>query len=654
MAKNKEADYTIRSINLKLLPKEELVDRINNEFEVFSYLHDIGVNRYARLIEVNAETIKEEAKKMRKELQNEDISGTFVDLAIGSKGAENYFHQKRDRARKDILHRDTEIKKLEKENINLTKPESVWFNQVKKVSGICCMCGREGKMPLYSNEFKEALCEVCAVDFFSYRETLKPIKRHIKKDYNLCKDLADKENLSKGLVKEILRFEKSEEFKGTISNKVKLKGGQWNIEFEKRLTTITLRKPRGKEKIQVEFLGDHYYNNYPTYGLRSDVYKFKKLIEDHLYRKGAAFLTRSHINGSDPVKYDYYLSVPTHYPMQIKEKVEGCILISARKVLVYVNDKAEFVELYNPYLKKRIYGTKQKEIQARNKELCICDWNKIPQKNHMILTNLKKKLGFNWINEYEVTVKKSEDGNKVTIVDDNNINRYIEISLDQGTGTAELKSFNNGNNSKHTLYIVESKRPLDPSELNKYRKKDLYIEPQVPMPKKYADGNLLKHVKHKNKETARYIVEKAKKMLSSEGGVVLIDYTGIHPEKEIKVPIVSLNDQITNMLRYDSIWKGSIRWGRLKVLICPHCHSILPEKLVNRYIIRDIFLSKIKNWICDGDNCGRYINNPLIAVARHVMSSDIKELLKRQTKKEKGEIDEDEQLIGQIEHSATG
>jgi hypothetical protein len=654
--KKENNEYTIRTINLKLVPEEELIERIDEEFEVFSTLHDIGVNRYARLPDTKNETLSEEAKKMRRELKSEDISGTFVDLAVGQKGAESYFRLSRDNARKDITHRDDETKKLEKENINLTKPESVWFNTVKKVYGTCCMCGREGKMPLYSNEFKEALCEVCAVDFFTYRETIKANKRHVKKNYRLCKDIAEKEKLSIGLIKEIDRFEReAEEFKGTISNSVKMKGGQWSIDFERKHVTITLRKPRGKEKMKLGFLGDHYYNNFPTYGLFSNEYNFKKLIEDHSKRKGIAFLTRAVKNGdSNPVQYDYYFSVPTHYPMKIKEKVEGCILVSARKVLLYINGKAKFVELYNPYLKKRLYGTKQKEIQGRNKELCICDWNRIPQKNHMLLTNLKKKLGFGWINEYEVTVKKSEDGKIVTVEDDNDINRSIEISINQEAGTAELRSLKNGECSSRTLYIVESKAQDEAFrrvtetgkkslEKIRYRKKELYLEPQIPMPKKYAEGNLLKHIKHKNKETARHIVEEAKKMLSDEGSVVVVDYTGIHPEKELKIPIISLNDQITNMLRYDSIYRGSISWGKLKVLICPRCGTVLPEKLVNRYIVRDIFFSKTKRWICDEDNCGKYINSPILVVARQIMNGDIKELLKRPSKKEK---EKDEKELG--------
>lgn len=47
--KKENKEYTIRSINLKLVLTEELIEKINGEFDTFSNLYDIGVNRYARL-----------------------------------------------------------------------------------------------------------------------------------------------------------------------------------------------------------------------------------------------------------------------------------------------------------------------------------------------------------------------------------------------------------------------------------------------------------------------------------------------------------------------------------------------------------------------------------------------------------------------------
>lgn len=525
------------------------------------------------------------------------------------------------------------------------------------------MCGREGKIFWQHNEqeYNESLCEVCAVDFFAYRKPLATLNRNDKTNYFLCKDLASKEQLSKGLLKEINRFDKLiDPFKGTVSNKFKLKGGQWNMDFETKKITITLSN---LDKIQVPFSGgDYYYNNFPKYGLDSDIFKFRKLMEDHISRKGYASIIRINKGGIN----SYYLSIPTHYPMQDRElkveEIEGCILISQRKVLLYINGKAKFIELYNPYLKKRIYGNKTKEIQQENADLCICDWNRIPKKNHMLLLNLKKKLGFDWVNDHDVTVIKSEDDNRVIIKDDYN-DRMIEISINRDTGIGELRLEEDGHSHiSLILNIVERKKNLEKTKVvnqinlintdkNKYNKQqstvrrtDIYLGPQIPMPKKYSDGNLLKHIRHKNKETARQIVEEAKKMLNG-GTVVLIDYKGMHPEGESIVPIGSLKDQINNMLRYDSIYGGSIYWGHLKVLTCPNCHKVLPEKKANRLIIRDIFLSDMTEWECEEDHCNKKINSPLIAVARHIMTGDMKEFLKKPTKKDIKKDEENAQFL---------
>lgn len=672
---NKNEDYSIRSINVKLDPTKEHIEFFDKDIEIFSILHDIGVNRYASLPNPTTDNRREEAKKLRKELTTPELTGTFVDLAIGERGADSYFRSIRKMAIKDIYHRDKELKKIEKDNPNLLKLESIWFNPVKNVYGTCSMCEREGKIYWQHNEqeYDESLCEVCKVDFFAYREQLATLNRNDKTNYFLCKDLVFKEELSKGLLKEINRFDKLiDPFKGTVSNKFKLKGGQWDMDFKTKMATITLSN---LDKIQVSFSGgDHYYNNFPKYGLCADVFKFRKLIEDHIDRKGAASIIRINKDG----KNFYYLSIPTHYPMQDREQkveeIEGCILVSQRKVLLYINGKAKFIELYNPYLKKRIYGNKYKEIQQENANLCICDWNRIPKKNHMLILNLNKKLGFEWVNEHDVTVTKSDDDNNVTIKDDNN-DRMIYISINRDSGMGELRLEENGiSHISLILNIVERKKNLEKTKVvnqidkqlsdnmhltniekdkNKCdkqqdavnrqqdavnrqrstaRRTDLYLGPQVPMPKKYSDGNLLKHIRHKNKEVARQIVEEAKKMLNG-GTVILIDFKGMHPEGEGIVPMGSLNDQINNMLKYDSIYGGSIYWGHLKVLTCPHCQTVLPEKNANRLIIRDIFLSDMNSWICEEDHCDEKINSPLIAVARHIMTSDMKELLKKPTKK---------------------
>ena len=633
--KESEKKFSYRSINLKLDPvklSKENAEKLDEDIEKFRNLHDFGVNRYVRLPDQKTKTLNEEAKKLRKELQVPDyISGTFVDNAIGARGAQSYVNSMKDMAIIDILRRDTEIKKIEKDNPNLIKLKSVWFNPVKNAFGICTMCGRDGKIVCRANEpeYKdEQLCEVCEVDFFVWREPLKTIKRkYILRNYSLCKGIASKYELSQGFLKEIARFEKPiEVFRKTVSNKFKIKEGQLKIDWETRNATVKLSTG---EWIEVEFSGDYYYKNFPKYGLDSDNLKFKKLATDYLNNGGYSFLIRKIKDGNK----EYYLSIPTRYPMKNKEKIEGCILVSQRRVLLYINGTAKFIELYNPYLKKRIYGGKQKEIQKQNDNLHMCDWNRIPKKNHMFLVSLKKQLGFNWINEHEVTVTKSEDGNKVVVKDDNDKNKVIEISINRDTMTAELRS----DDISQTLYIIEREKKLDEEE-DKYIRTDLYIEPKIPMPKKYSGGNLMKYTRHNSKEIARRTVEEAKRMLNQEGSVVLVNYTGIHPEGEAIIPMISLNDQIKNMLKYDSIYGGSINWGRLKMLTCPICHKVLPERDNDkRYFIRDIFLSNWNFWICEEDYCMKKINNSLIGVAKCIMNNDIKELLKPPTKKEREE-----------------
>lgn len=626
--------YFHRSINLKIDPaklSKEDVEKFDIDIEKFRNLQDFGVNTYVRLPDQKTKTLNEEAKNLRKKLKDPGyISGTFVDLAIGAGGAQSYVRSQRDMAIRDILRRDAEVKKIEEDNPDLIKLKSVWFNPAKDASGICTMCGRDGKIVRRHNEpeYNEQLCEVCEVDFFKWRDSLKTIKRkYIQKNYNICKEIDHKYELSQGFLKLIARFEKPVDvYKRTVSNKFKIKGGQLHIDWETRKATMTLST---KEKIVVEFLGDYYYENFPKYGLYSDELNFKnfkKLITDYLNNRGGAFLIRKFKDGNP----EYYISIPTRYPMKNKEKIEGCILVSQRRILLYINGSAEFIELYNPYIKKRIYGGKQKEVQKLNKDLCLCDWNRIPKKNHMFLDGLKKKLGFDWIDEHDVIVTKSEDGNRVIVVDGNNENNVIEMSLNRDNMTAELRS----DGVLQTLYVVEREKGLD--EEDKYIMTDLYIEPKIPMPKRYSGGNLIKYTRHKSKEIARQVVEKAKGMLSKDGSVVLVNYTGIHPEKEAIIPIVSLNDQIKNMLGYDSIYGGSIHWSRLKVLICPNCHQELPERdNGKRYFIRDIFLSNWNAWICEEEKCRKKINNSLIGVSRHIMNSDIKKLLKEPNKKER-------------------
>lgn len=641
-----ESPFSIRTINIKLVPTVEQAELLDRGIETFSKLHDLAVNRYVKLSD--PEMVGEEAKKLRRELKSPDCNGTFVDLAIGAKSADRYFRTLRKMAKKDIIARNKIVKKLEEEKVNLTKPKSVWFNPVKNVEGTCAMCGRVGNMPYRANEVEykeECLCEVCAVDFFKYRSELYSLKRHIKKNYFLCKELAPEMELSKGFENILDKFDRPVgDFKGTVSNKMKIKGGQLKMDFETRLATMTLPT---SEKLSVGFVGEHYYTKFPTYGTDSGTNKYITLITKFLTEGGYPSLVRKSKGrnrdlGEDSGysgNWEYYLSIPVHYPMMEKAmEVEGCILVSQRKVMLYINGKIKFVELFNPYFRKRCFDRRHKTVQKQNAELRVCHWGLIPKKNRIFLLNLKNKLGYDWLNERDVYVTKSEDDNTVVITENNNGHRTIEISLDRKTGTASLVS---SDGSSHTLYIVENKKEGG----NGYSVTDLYVDEPVILPNKYSDGNLSNYINHQNKEVSRRIVEEAKRMLSDKGSVVLLDMTYMHPEGEGVVPMIALNGQIMNMLKYDSIYKGSIYWGHLKELTCPNCHTVQQEKSENRLVIRDILLSNITSWICEEDNCDNKINNPLIAVARHVMSSDMEDLLKKPTKKETKEDKKEEDSI---------
>lgn len=640
MKKDKDTEemFSIRTINVKLDPTEEQAKLLDKGIQTFSELHDIAVSRYAKL--PDSKMTGEEGKNLRRELKSDSCTGTFVDLAIGARGAERYFRTLIKMAKKDIIHCNNVALKLEKENVNLTKPESVWFNPAKSAEGQCSMCGREGKMPYATNEpdiNKEYLCEVCAVDFFKYRSELYSLKRYVKKNYFLCKELVSKIELSKGFENIMNKFDKPvEDFKGTISNRFKIKNGQLKMDFDTQIATLTLNDG---EKVGIKFVGEHYYTNFPKYGLDSDTNKYRTLVTKFLNEGGYPSLVRKN---KDENIFEYYLSIPVHYPSVNRElKPEGVIIVSQRKVMLYINNKIKFVELFNPYFRKRVFERKHKDVQQQNAELSLCHWHLIPKKNRMFLLNLRDKLEYDWMKERNVTVTKSEDDNMVTITDDRDPNNVVKITLDRAVRTAKLIA---SDGTTHTLHIVSHKKE-GKDGVSRYSVTDLYIDQPVSMPNKYSDGNLLNYIEHKNKEVSRHIVEEAKKLLSDKGSVLLLDLTYMHPEGEGIVPMVALNDQIRNMLKYDSIYGGSVYWGRLRILTCPNCHSVQPEKSENRLVIRDILLSKVTSWICESEGCGSKINSPLIAVARHIMSSDIEELLKKPTKKETKKDEKEEELV---------
>lgn len=254
-----------------------------------------------------------------------------------------------------------------------------------------------------------------------------------------------------------------------------------------------------------------------------------------------------------------------------------------------------------------------------------------PKKSHFLLKNLNEKLGYDWVRE--ATVTKPEDG-KILISEGNNL---IEMTLASDEKTVQFKD----NSTTKTFYVIGKEEVHKSLGL---RCKDVCLQEPELLPNKFLEGRLLKYINHKNKVIARRTVETVKVMLKGDANasVVVMDYTHMHTESDagVTVPIVSLNQQITNMLRYDGIYRGTekkglgINWTKLKKLRCPHCHEELDERAENRLIIRDIMINNITDWDEIHTCQVKKINNPLIAVARNIVDGRIEELLKPATKKD--------------------
>lgn len=629
--KKKKNKPVIRTINLKLKPiDDDALNYYNDYIDFYSIVHDAAVNKYTQSGQLKPLGIKGAMKdylnpaqkeEFRKELRDLGCSGTFIDLAIGKSGASAYYQAQLKKAKKDIIFRDSKIRKIESKSPNLLKLRSVYFPKINDARGECAMCGKKGDMTNKSNECEEYLCDVCFMDFRKFRQDLKFIRRrYISKFFFLCKKIAEEHEISQSLRKLLEQYSAPNvSLKNTVTDKAGIKKRTVKINWDNK--TVSMKTHSGKI-MQAEFLGENYYTNFPQYGYMADTNKFKKLITDFINKGGYPSLLRHRENGQT----DFYLSIPTHYPApQTKLPVRGYILVSARSILLYINGKIEFFKLNKIYFKKRIFESKRAKISKFNDELLLFEWNQVGKFNGKLLKNLKNKLDFVWGEKPEVI--KSDDGKTIRISSEN---VTAEISLDDNGDTAILTS---GNGDKRTLYAVETM-----SKDEKYTTLKLYLQKPVPMPRKYSEGNLLKYIKHQNQITARIITEKIKPELPENSGVVLIDYTYLHSEGEgIVTPIVSLNGQIKNMLQYEGIYVGSVSWTRLKELICPGCQNTL-EKAEDRYIIRDILLSNTNSWICEC-NFNNGINNPLIVVAKN-MESNIEELLKPLTVKEKVEGEE--------------
>jgi len=147
------------------------------------------------------------------------------------------------------------------------------------------------------------------------------------------------------------------------------------MDFATQIATLTLNDG---EKVGIKFVGEHYYTNFPKYGLDSDTNKYRTLITKFLTEGGYPSLVRKN---KDENESEYYLSIPVHYPSINRDlKPEGVIIVSQRKVMLYINNKIKFVELFNPYFRKRVFERKHKDVQQQNAELSLCHWHIIQKR----------------------------------------------------------------------------------------------------------------------------------------------------------------------------------------------------------------------------------------------------------------------------------
>lgn len=402
MSKRKD-NYPIRTINLKLIPNIEQEQGLDDYIDNFSSHHDEAMNRF--LFSGRTEAFPKGTKGVTgcflnpaekamlwKDLGQTGSSGTFIDLAAGSSASAD-FKARLKKVRKELKAKDNEIRKLETENPALLKPTSVWFQEIgmsKRVTSKCVMCGEKGKHLYKSDETEESICDVCALDFFRFHKEIKTLRRHAVTDYYLCKKICEEENVSKSLKKIIERFQAPlEKLSGTSTDKAMYKKGAVKIDFDTKTATLQLRKKLdgGIPKIEVKFLGEGYYLDYPHYGYQSDQNKFKNLILDFLKNGGYPNIFRRIVMG----KKEYFLSIPTHYPVsEVQKPVKGCILVSNRSILVYTKDAAPaFIKLYKPYMRKRIKHAKGDKVKDHNKNLYLFNWESVPQKESLPIEKLK-------------------------------------------------------------------------------------------------------------------------------------------------------------------------------------------------------------------------------------------------------------------------
>lgn len=460
-------DKLIRTVNLKLCPTSEQIPLLNKFITDFGIAHDIAVNEIfetgrTRVLGIDGSKSSFLYPEEKTALKNKisefayQKNRTQIEAAIGMSTATAYMTEKYDKIRSDISFRENKIKDLIEKNVDgrIFFVKGIYFNKEKNSKeGVCSVCKNNVITYYWTNETnvgQECICKPCFDVFLEYRKQIKDIKRKGIKNIKVYEAYEQKEKVSdlfKIIMDDVRDYRNYiinkygspiSYFSHTSSNKTL----NWHqkhvikaIDFDKKLITVRLDKDN---TIHIPFVGEHYYTNYPKYGYEAKSNTFKKLIHDHLNeRAGNSFFIR---NVSEKNGISFYLSVPTNYPIS-KEiyPTGGCIITSSRFVLVYTPQKIIFINLYNHYIKKRMFKREQDKINNKWKKQKN-EWRR--QKNIAI----KKKLSI------PVCPMKPQIPEKFR---NNQLNKYIR--------------FQNHIVSRKIVEIVKSNFPLTSFLLMDYR-----------------------------------------------------------------------------------------------------------------------------------------------------------------------------------------
>lgn len=425
-----KTDKLIRTINLKLCPTSEQIPLLNKFITDYGIAHDMAVNEIFDTGRTNVMGIDgakssflypEEKTALKNKISEfaYPSNRTQIEAAIGMKTATAYMKERYKRIKSDIKNKENKIKKLlnDKVNTDIFFTRGIYFNKEKVAKeGTCSICKQKIITHYWTNEkeyIKECACKPCFDDLCKYRNELKNIKRKSIKNIKIYEAYEASENVS-DLFKRIMADVRDYRnyiinkygspinyFSHTSSNKTL----NWHnkhviksIDFDTQLVSARLDK---NITIQIPFTGENYYTNYPKYGYESKSNTFKKLIHDHINKRaGNSFFIRS---VSEKYGTSFYLSVPTNYPIS-KDiyPTGGCIITSSKYVLIYTHQKIIFINLYNHYIKKRMFKKEQskhgKKIKKWKRAMKIAKKNNEPFSTPIPL--LPEKFRNNHLNKY--------------------------------------------------------------------------------------------------------------------------------------------------------------------------------------------------------------------------------------------------------------